>query len=471
MAKKKSLNRKESKPKELILRSEEKESATASILFSPYESAAGVPSFTDLLTAEELYGTIVWVYVCVYTIAMSAAGVDFYLADKKTDEYIDNHPLYDVFSNPNPLMSWEDFIEAVFTYLELDGESFVELVWAEVLGKQKLNEMYVLKPSRMTIIPDAKNYIKGYIYNVSGRKVAFDAKDILYIKYMNPLNDYHGLSPVVPSSHSAYVEIEQNRFNRKFFQNDATPGGILKTDHELSREHRKRLREEFERLYRGSRNAHKVAVLDKGLDYKTVTISQRDMQFIEQKRVTREEILAAFGVPPVLVGILDEASYANAYIQQKVFWEQTMIPKLRKFTGAMNRFISKYWKDVKLVYDLSSVDSLQEDKKLKADLHDKYFKMGVMTQNEIREDLGLPPVQGGDYLYLPANLVPIATTKPQKKDFIDMVYEGGIYQSAGEKQEAIELLKKKSLTYSQSQRSKRLGGGNGKVMHLRKLIN
>ena len=169
------------------------------------------------------------------------------------------------------------------------------------------------------------------------------------------------------------------------------------------------MRKQWEEGHKGTTRAHRIAVLEEGLKYKPVSLSPRDMEFLKQRKLCREEICAVFKVPPALVGLYEYANYANAEHQNKAFWQKAIIPKLHKLEHKLNnsflpmfehgrsRDSGKYF----VRFDTSAIDALKESEDAKSQVQERLVRSGIMTINEVRRLENLPPVPWGDD-WLPA---------------------------------------------------------------------
>ena len=136
---------------------------------------------------------------------------------------------------------------------------------------------------------------------------------------------HYGQGSVTAAKLALTQDFYAQQWNKYFFQNSARPDAVLESDSVLESGARQRVRESWKGMF-GQSGRGKTAILEGGLKYKEINRSQKDMDFIELRKFNREEILAAFGVPPVIVGVYEYANYANSKEQTQIFWKQTLIP-------------------------------------------------------------------------------------------------------------------------------------------------
>jgi HK97 family phage portal protein len=360
------------------------------------------------------YGDAPWVYSCIRTIAAQGSGVPLKLYRKKiiNDKAIytevTSHPISTLLAKVNPFLTGSDLIEATLSYEELTGNAYWLL---DMFEGGKPTEIYPLRPDRIKIVPDKKEFIKSYKYEIgSNEYVTFKAEQIIHFKYFNSTDDFYGLSPISASRMAIETQKLGDEYNKNFYENSAEPKGALVSENPLKADAKKRIAAAWRALHQGTKNAHKVAILEGGLDWKALGISQKDMDFINGKKMTREDILGVFGVPPAMVGVFEFANYANSKEQREIFWRNTEVPKLNKLAETINEFLVKPWDEsLEVRPDYSSVDALQADMQVRATTDEILTRSGIKTINEARVERGLPTVAWGDVWYAPLNSAPVGT--------------------------------------------------------------
>jgi len=345
----------------------------------------------------QTYEKSVWVYAAVYAIASSAAGVPFRIFEKSNGErkLLTSGPIVELFSRPNPLISGFELWESTFSYLELTGNCYWEIVSDR---NNQPRELYPLRPDRIEVIPDPKTLVKGYKFKINTREILFKPEEILAFKYFSPLDDLYGQSPGSPAEKSITLDLYAMAYNTRFFKEGARILGVLEVDRSLSEVAYKRLREQWRARYAGVHKAFETAILEEGLRYRPISSTHKDMDFNEQRKRTREEVLAAFGVPPAIVGLYEYANYANSYEQKRLFWTETVIPKLKKVQFMVNEhLIKRFGQQYSGEFDFAAIEALKEDEATKAKYCSLLVDAGIFTPNEIRiKFYGEKPRPGGD---------------------------------------------------------------------------
>lgn len=332
------------------------------------------------------------VYRAIRRIAESAAAVPL-LAYEGTRE-LDTHPLLDLLARPNPMEEGSDVRCAFFAHLQTAGNAYLELV--EMDGEPR--ELYALRPDRMKLIPGPQGWPEAYEYQANGQTVTFPLPEagpmsgpILHLKLYHPTNDHYGLSPLEPAAFAIDIHNAAGAWNKALLDNAARPSGALvyagpEGAEHLTDEQFSRLREELEQTHQGTDNAGRPLLLEGGLDWKPMSLSPKDMDFIEAKNVAAREIALAFGVPPMLLGIPGDNTYANYAEANRAFWRETVLPLVGRYCHAITAWLApRYGTNLRLWYDPDQLDALNTDREaLWTRINDATF----LTDAEKRVALG-----------------------------------------------------------------------------------
>ena len=321
--------------------------------------------------AREGYIKNVIGYKCVSMLARSASSIPFLVYDKNTNQNIESHPLLYLLNNPNPNQSRAEFFEALYSYKLISGNSFVQAVLLDRNNFKNPKELFVLRPERMTVIASDSSIPLGYKYKVNSSETMFYANsitgqsEILHIKNFNPLNDWYGLSPVEAASYSIDQHNEASRWNQAMLQNGARPSGALmvKNDGEnsafLTDEQFMRLKNQLNEEFAGAENAGKPLLLEGGLEWKEMSLSPADMDFLDTKYSCARDIALAFGVPSQLLGIPGDNTYSNLSEARLSMWEETIIPMIENVMNALEKWlVPMYGENIGLYYDKDKIMAL-----------------------------------------------------------------------------------------------------------------
>lgn len=306
------------------------------------------------------------VYRSVRMIAEAAASVPLLLYEG--DEEIEHHPLLDLIAHPSPDQTTADFLEAWYGFLLVAGNAYVEAVGLS----GRLRELHVLRPDRMKVIPGPDGWPEAFEYSASGRSVRFEAepvqgvRPILHVRLFHPDNDHYGMSPIEAAANAIDIHNAAGSWNKALLDNAARPSGALVyagSAGNLTGEQYARLKSELEDSYQGARNAGWPLLLEGGLDWKALSLSPKDMDFVEAKHAAAREIALALGVPPMLLGIPGDNTYSNYSEAQRAFWRSTVLPLIARMTKAFSGWLAPaYGSAIVPKPDLDQVEGLSAER-------------------------------------------------------------------------------------------------------------
>jgi len=345
------------------------------------------------------------VYRSVRMIAEAAASVPLYLFDGEKE--IDEHPLLALLRQPNPMECGPDLLESFFGHLIVAGNAYLEAVAVD----GAVRELHALRPDRMKVVPGPDGWPESYEYAVAGRTMRFDqdgarVRPILHMALFDPLNDHYGLSPLEPAAVGLDLHNAAGIWNKALLDNSACPSGALvytAKDGQLSPEQYERLKTELEDGFAGAANAGRPLLLEGGLDWKAMGLSPRDMDFISAKHVAAREVALALGVPPMLLGIPGDNTYANYAEANRSFWRQTVLPLVARTAKALSAWLAPGFDlgfkpdapALELKPDLDAVEALSTEREA---LWARVQASDFLTVNEKRAAVGYGAIEGGDTL-------------------------------------------------------------------------
>ena len=338
-------------------------------------------------------------YRSVRMIAEAAASVPLLLYDRDTE--IDDHPLLDLLRTPAPGQTNVDLFEAVFSALLISGNAFIEAVAAH----DEVRELYVLRSDRMQVVPGQTGWSGGYLYTAGGQSITLEGDAIvgvpriLHMRLYHPLNDHYGLSPFEAAATAIDIHNEAAKWNKSLLDNSARPSGALVygASESMSPAQFARLKSELEESFQGARNAGRPLLLEGGLDWKAMSLSPRDMDFISLKQMAAREIALALGVPPLLLGLPGDNTYSNYQEANRTFWRQTVIPLSIRTAKALSGWLGA---GLVLRPDLDQLDALAPDREA---LWARLDGASFLTDDEKRAEAGYGPRADGDRLVAKSN--------------------------------------------------------------------
>lgn len=380
----------------LLRAPEEKASRTAGLVaIESAGRARWTPRDYATLTREGYMKNAI-VHRAVKLVAGSAASLTWlaYAGDHEKPR----HALLSMLAAPNPRADGATMMEMLYTHLLLAGNAYVEAVTIGGL----VRELHVLRPDRMRVVPGQAGWPEAFDYTAGGRTVRFAPTDdgvapVLHLAMTHPLDDHYGLAPLEAAAVALDTHNAASRWNKALLDNAARPSGALvytgPQGNALSQEQFERLKLELESSYQGGANAGRPMLLEGGLDWKAMSLTPKDMDFLEARNSAAREIALAFGVPPMLLGIPGDNTYANYQEANRTFWRQTVLPLANRTASAFAQWLSPAFGAVRLVVDTDRVDALNADR---AAAWRRLAEANFLTINEKREALGYSPIEGGD---------------------------------------------------------------------------
>jgi HK97 family phage portal protein len=372
------------------------EDAILDLLFGRLSTASGAD--VTPLTAMG----VSTVYACVNRISKTVASLPLKLY-RRTDggkEPASDHPLYTLLHDaPNPDMTSFDFRSAMQGNLTL-RQNAVALIVRNGLGR--VAELIPVDPTDLSFESGTAGRVG---YKIKGEQV--DASRILHLRGFST-NGLVGIDLLYSVREIIGLAIALQDNAARFFGNGSRPGAILEHPKVLSDEAAKRLRESFERLYKGNENAGRVAVLEEGLKYVAQRHNNNDSQFVESRKVQDNAIAQVFGIPPHKVGLLDRATFSNIEQQNIEYVQDTVLPFLRTWEQTLNAKLLTPAERTEYFFEYNADGLLRGDFKSRMEGYAIGRQWGWLNVDEIRalENLNkLPDGKGETYLE-PLNMTP-----------------------------------------------------------------
>jgi len=296
---------------------------------------------------------------------------------------------------PNPRQAGAALLEALYLQLLISGNAYLECVSLDGVPR----ELHVLRSDRVRVVPGPNGWPEAWDYAVDGRSVRFQAGDgatpILHLMLSHPVDDHYGLSAMEAAATAIDIHNEASRWNKAFLDNAARPSGALvyaADGANMSDEQFTRLKRELEDGFQGAANAGRPLLLEGGLDWKPLSLSPKDMDFIELKNVAAREIALAIGVPPLMLGLAGDDTHANYAEANRAFWRHTIAPLVKKTAQSLSLWLSQHLgAAVALTPDFDGVDAMTETRE---PLWRAITAADFLTADEKRAALGYPPVNG-----------------------------------------------------------------------------
>lgn len=255
---------------------------------------------------------------------------------KKEDRVeVTNHLALSIWNKPNDFFTRQEFIETFQQHQELTGES-----WWVIARDPRSDlplELWPVRPDKMTPVPDAEEFIRGYVYTgPSGEQIPLDRDQVIMIRMPDPMDPYRGMGPVQTILPDLNASNMAAQYVARFFENSAEPGGLIEVPHELSDHEFDQMATRWREQHQGVSNAHRVGILENGAKWIDRKYTLKDMQFTELRATSSEMIREAFGFPKPMLGSTEDVNRANAEAAEYVFAKWLLVPRLERIKQALN---------------------------------------------------------------------------------------------------------------------------------------
>jgi HK97 family phage portal protein len=299
------------------------------------------------------------------------------------------HAALALLAAPNGRQGGGEFFEALFGQLLISGNGFV----LPVRAGMGLGELHLLRPDRVRIVEGADGWPEVFEYRAGGRLSRYAAMGedaVLHLRLFHPLDDHCGFAPLAAAGTALDLSNRATEWNRALIDNSARPSGALvyqpKEGGNLSPDQYERLKAELAEGYSGPARAGRPMLLEGGLDWKAMALSPKEMDFFEAKNGAARDIALALGVPPLLIGLPGDNTYANYAEANRAFWRLTVLPLLARTAASLSNWLSGlYGENLVLGHDLDQVPGLALERDA---LWARVGAAGFLTDEEKREAVG-----------------------------------------------------------------------------------
>lgn len=303
---------------------------------------------------------------------------------------VETHALLALLARPNGASDGAALMEALYSHLLLAGNAFLEAV--EIDGMPAA--LHALRPDRMRVVMGERGWPSALVYEVGETRITYDQTaehpPVLHLRLFHPTNDQFGMSALEPAAAAIDIHNASSQWSKALLDNAARPSGALVYRSEgvgrLPEEEFRRLKAELEESFAGAANAGRPLLLEGGLDWKALSLSPQDMDFLNAKHAAARDIALALGVPPMLLGIPGDNTYANYREANLVFWRQTVVPLVTKTARALTNWLARRWDaSLRLEPDLDQVPALSAEREA---MWARITNADFLTDAEKREAVG-----------------------------------------------------------------------------------
>lgn len=317
-------------------------------------------------------------------------------------ERVVDHPLSKLLARPNAATTTYRLVDALVSDLAI----YDSAAWLKVKGSGDANPALLrLDPMHLVVEGSSEFFADGYRY---GRR-RFSPDDVVYFHGYSALDNRTGLSPMETLRQILLEDREASKYREQLWRNGARTAGYLERPAgapSWTTEGKERFRRGWQAQYTGDGSrAGGTPILEDGMKYVPAATSPRDAQYIEARKLTREEVTAAYHIPLTLVGLLDNATYSNISEQHKMLYQDTLGPWLNMIQQEIA---------LQLIPDFDTAGDVYVEfniaEKLRGSFEEQSAQLQTavggpyMTRNEARARLNLPQLDGGDELVVPLNV-------------------------------------------------------------------
>jgi len=381
---------------------------TPSFANTYYAPSTGL-NLTDFFSSyQAIYKNQLWVYVVVRKLALGTARLPLKVyrrgKDGRTEER--DNPYAVLLNNPNQHMNPKHFWEWTVSTLNVFGEA----IWLKVRGRDgKPAELWPVHPINIAVKREDDGTL-SYIYHLGNAftpKFVIPQSDIVHFKNYHPDTTLRGLSPLEPLRMTLLNEDSARRASTALWKNGARPSVTLSHPGKLSTEAMARLKANWDAIHSSVDNFAKTAILEEGMKPEVLSLNAEELQYIETRKLNREEVVAAYDVPPPVVHILDRATFSNITEQMRSLYRDTMAPRLQLLEADLDFQLRPDFEDDTVYAEFLMDEVLRGDFESRMDAYSKAIGYGVLEPAEAREAENRPFVEGSDRLFINAANIPI----------------------------------------------------------------
>lgn len=383
------------------------------------ESPSTLRSPDNLEDQLKVYSVSALVYRCATIWSDEIVQVPFRIFKSKgrvLTEEVTSGPVWDLLEEINNQSAFAEFIYVSVLNLALTGNAF----WWKVRDRsRRVRELWGLRPSEVEIERISQSSDLRYTWRPSDagyKAYEFESSSIVHLRIPSPLSDVWGMGPVRPASDDIRADQQAKRSTLAMMDNSAMPIGYLKSDQVVTEQQSKIIRQQWREVYGGPRNAGRIAVLGHGSDFRAIAVQPRDLEYLNQRKLSRSGIINAFGIPPIYVGVESE-NFGNRREQRRQLWQDKLISIFSLVEGQITeRLLRDFDRSYVGRFDYSKIDVFIEILGGMMETAERGVRNRIVTPNEARTLLIRPfcrdlqgDVVGGDDFIVPQRSIPSQT--------------------------------------------------------------
>lgn len=326
------------------------------------------------------------------------------------EEEIKSHPILDLlnqpYTDPSGRMSGTTMQRTIARDLELCGKSF----WVKIPNGSgpTPGALRRLPAQRVTVVGNQDDELLGFVYtDRSGQRSAILPENVIYLRYPHPERIYDGIAPALMAAMGAETDTAGARFNRDLLHNDgAIPGYLViqnMTPDQFS---------QWKGQWDSGQQPGRVRFMSGDqASYVKVGMSNQELTYSDLRDASQDDIMRSFGVPRAVALDVSHETYANAEQEKAIFMQQNILPKWILVADELTQQLGEE-QNIRICFDLAGIEEMQGSSDKFVDRSTKLMGWKVITVNEVRRDLGLPPVDWGDEPVAPAQPMSAVPEQP-----------------------------------------------------------
>ena len=369
-------------------------------------------SGSGIIVSENTAMTYSAVWQAWRILSESVAQLPMYVCEKEKngDKIIrSDHAMYKlVHDEPNPYMTQFNWTQKCMYDLCVNGNSYVQIIRNQ---QGKPVELMPLDHQNITI-----KILEGIIYySDAGTGQTIDMFDMLHFKTMSK-DGIVGLSPIDTLANTISNGLGLLEYSNSYFRNGAKVSGVLQTDASLSQESVDRLRNSFNMNYSSIGDSNKTLVLEEGLKFNAISLSNEASQFLSSREFSIAEIARCFSLPPHLLRDLSKSSFNNIQEQSREFVQFSLMPYIRIFETELTRKLFSNGEKGKLFIEINTNSLLRGNPQERAEYYRTMLNIGALSVNEIRRKENMNSVDEGDNLFMQMNMTTLKNITESKNE-------------------------------------------------------
>lgn len=336
------------------------------------------------------------VYACISLIADTVASLPFnvYAKTEQGLELKESHPLNRLLSRrPNAKYNSYDFRRSIITNMLLHGNAYI----LPIRNGNALSELEIV-PHDNVVLEHRNGKLTYTIYLYGNRSIELNPDQIIHLKAFT-IDGYNGLSPITYARETIGSALSANRHLAQYYGKGTVPPGLLQLQGTVRDPERlKQIGQQFDGAVKNGR----TPVLPEGAEYKGITMTLRDSQFIETQKWSAEEVCRVFRVPPHKIGLMEHGMYNNSIEAQN---HQFVTDCIRPLIEMLEEeFENKLLNNPAYCVEIDMTQLMRGDIATQVSRHVSYWNIGAMNVNEIRKENGLAPIPDGEEYFKPMHM-------------------------------------------------------------------